>query len=273
VSAAPDDQTSPQLVADGSGGAIIVWTDMRNLATSGIDIFAQRLDSAGVPQWDANGVQVTGDADQFNAQVAPDGNGGVIVAWEDDRNGFSDVFAQRLDGSGALLWAFDGAPVSQAADNQSVPQLIPDGSGGAIVAWQDFRSGSAADIYAQRIDSAGRTLWTLDGAPVSAAPGDQLNQRLVADGSGGAIIVWEDDRSGSFYHVFAQRMNRAGVPQWATDGLAIAFAENQVLSGQLLPQLVSDGSGGAVIVWTDDRNNAATVTDIYAQGVTADGTQ
>jgi hypothetical protein len=63
------------------------------------------------------------------------------------------------------------------------------------------------------------------------------------------------------------------VPQWATDGVAIAFAENQVLSGQLLPQLVSDGSGGAVIVWTDDRNNAATVTDIYAQGVTADGTQ
>jgi hypothetical protein len=55
--------------------------------------------------------------------------------------------------------------------------------------------------------------------------------------------------------------------------VAIAFAENQVLSGQLLPQLVSDGSGGAVIVWTDDRNNATTVTDIYAQGVTADGTQ
>src|SRR5262249_15101644 len=73
VSTGPDDQTSPQLVADGSGGAIIVWTDMRNIATSGIDIFAQRLDSAGVSQWDANGMQVTGDANQFNAQVAPDG--------------------------------------------------------------------------------------------------------------------------------------------------------------------------------------------------------
>jgi hypothetical protein len=197
----------------------------------------------------------------------------VIVAWEDDRNGFSDVFAQRIDGSGALLWAFDGAPVSLASGNQGAPQLVPDGSGGAIIAWQDFRSGTTADIYAQRVDSSGRALWTLDGAAVATAPGDQLNQRLIADGSGGAIIVWEDDRSGTFYHVFAQRMDRAGVAQWPTDGVAIALAENQVLSGQLLPQLVSDGTGGAIIVWTDDRNNATSVTDIYAQGVTADGTR
>ena len=45
------------------------------------------------------------------------------------------------------------------------------------------------------------------------------------------------------------------------------------MSGQLAPQLVSDGTGGAIFVWTDDRNNATTVTDIYAQGVTADGTR
>jgi hypothetical protein len=163
--------------------------------------------------------------------------------------------------------------VSTADGNQSAPQLIPDGSGGTIIAWQDFRTGFIADIYAQRVSSTGMPLWTANGAAVSAAPGDQVNQQLVADGSGGAIVVWEDNRSGSLYHVFAQRMDRAGVPHWPQDGIAISMTENQVLSGQLLPQLVSDGSGGAIITWTDDRNNATTSTDIYAQGVTADGTQ
>jgi hypothetical protein len=36
---------------------------------------------------------------------------------------------------------------------------------------------------------------------------------------------------------------------------------------------VSDGAGGAIFVWSDDRNDASTLTDIYAQGVTADGTR
>ncbi|HZF19856.1 MAG TPA: IPT/TIG domain-containing protein [Burkholderiales bacterium] len=273
VSTASDDQISPRLVSDGSGGAIIVWTDMRNMATTGIDVYAQRVDSAGAPQWDTNGVAVTSDANQFNPQVVPDGAGGAIIAWEDDRNLFSDVFAQRLDSAGTPLWDFGGVAVSTADGNQSAPQLIPDGGGGAIIAWQDFRTGFVADIYAQRVSSRGMPLWTANGAAVSAAPGDQINQQLVADGSGGAIVVWEDNRSGSLYHVFAQRIDRAGVPHWPQDGIAISMTENQALSGQLLPQLVSDGSGGAIITWTDDRNNATTSTDIYAQGVTADGTQ
>jgi len=86
-------------------------------------------------------------------------------------------------------------------------------------------------------------------------------------------MLWEDNRSGTFYHVFAQKFDRAGVPQWSTDGIAVSFDENQVTSGLLVPQLVSDGTGGAIVVWSDDRNDASTSTDIYAQGVTAEGTR
>jgi hypothetical protein len=273
VTTDPADQSGPQLVPDGSGGAIIVWTDMRNAATLGVDVYAQRIDGTGAPLWAANGVAVTGAFDQTNPQVAPDGSGGAIVVWEDDRNGSSDIFAQRLDGTGAALWDVGGVPVTTAAGDQFAPEIVPDGSGGAIVAWQDFRNGITADIYAQRVDALGRTLWTANGAAVSTVAGDRTNQQLVADGSGGAIVVWEDNRSGTFWHVFAQKFDRAGVPQWSTDGIAVSFAENQVTSGQLVPQLVSDGTGGAIFVWTDDRNDPSTMTDIYAQGVTADGTR
>ncbi len=38
---------------------------------------------------------------------------------------------------------------------QDAVAMIPDGSGGAILAWDDQRSGLSYDIYAQRIDSLG----------------------------------------------------------------------------------------------------------------------
>jgi len=48
-------------VSDGAGGAIITWTDHRLGASS--DIYAQRVDAAGVRKWivsgDSNGVAIT----------------------------------------------------------------------------------------------------------------------------------------------------------------------------------------------------------------------
>jgi hypothetical protein len=268
VSNAAGDQSGPQIVADGSGGAIIAWQDNRN---GDFDVFVQRLNGAGVPQWAANGVAVTGADDQINPHLVSDGAGGAIIAWEDFRNSTligTDIFAQRVNGAGLLQWGPAGRPVSTAAGDQFAPQIVADGSGGAIIAWQDTRGGSM-DVYAQRLNSFGQPLGTFDGVAISAEAGDQTGQQLIADGSGGAIIAWEDRRSGTVAHIYAQRVDHACVPQWATNGVAVSLAANS----QLAPQLVSDGGGGAIIAWQDDRNEATTSNDIYAQGITADGTQ
>ncbi len=58
-------QASPRIVSDGTGGAIIVWQDERNPLTTGIDIYAQRIDSNGNFLWDPDGVAIsTADDDQ-----------------------------------------------------------------------------------------------------------------------------------------------------------------------------------------------------------------
>ena len=44
--------------------------------------------------------------------------------------------------------------ISTASGNQQSPQLASDGGSGAIIAWQDYRSGSEWDIYAQRVNLA-----------------------------------------------------------------------------------------------------------------------
>ncbi|MGI8905008.1 MAG: hypothetical protein ACR2IE_00765 [Candidatus Sumerlaeaceae bacterium] len=101
VSTAANVQLSPQIAADGAGGAIITWTDSRS---GDYDIYAQRYDAAGAPQWTANGVAVSTAAnDQLFPQIAADAAGGAIITWPDFRSGANyDIYASRLNSSGML---------------------------------------------------------------------------------------------------------------------------------------------------------------------------
>lgn len=127
-----------------------------------------------------------------------------------------------------------------------------------LVVWEDWRAGDAqTDIYAQLIDNtSGFPLWDADGIPVCTATGDQRNPRVVYDTLGGAIIVWEDFRTGYGYsELFAHRLILAsGVldPAWSgtPDGVSVCVGTGASASH---PRIVGTGEG-AYIVWEDARN-------------------
>ncbi|MCK4597566.1 hypothetical protein KAU04_05975, partial [bacterium] len=121
---------------------------------------------------------------------------------------------QRADAGDNILWPANGVPICTAANHQNKPQLVADGSEGAIITWQDQRSGSYYDVYAQRVDANGDTLWPADGVPICTAVNSQYGPQLVGDGSGGAIIAWNDYRSGSYYDVYAQGVDANGDTLW-----------------------------------------------------------
>jgi hypothetical protein len=173
------------------------------------------------------------------------------------------VVGVRADG--ILPWQTNGVPLSAAPYGQFDPKAVSDGGGGAIIAWQDFRTGTNRDIYAQRVNGAGQVQWTPDGVPVVTALGDQQAPAITTDGQGGAIIVWQDKRNGTDFNIFAQRVLSNGVPLWTTNGITICDASGT----QDYPQVASDGQGGAVIVWEDNRSSD--YYEIYAQRVSANG--
>lgn len=258
ISAAANSQLSPQLVSDGSGGAIIVWQDHRNATT---DLYAQRVNGAGAVQWGADGAAVTTAPDaQQSAALVSDGAGGAIIVWQDHRAGTnSDIYAQRIGGDGSVLWGADSLAISTAAGNQQFPQLVSDGAGGAIAVWQDRRSGTDK-IYAQRVNGAGTLQWSPDGVPLSTTANSQTSPQLIPDGAGGAIVVWQDGTD-----IDAQRVNGAGAVQWNADGVALSAASDI----QSFPQIIPDGSGGAIVAWSDRRNGAD--YDLYTQRVNSAG--
>lgn len=258
VCAADDRQVSPQIVSDGAEGVIIAWLDRRGGVD--MDLYGQRLDPSGASVWDPDGIVICAEAENRRGhRVMPDGSGGAILAWEDSRSGQWDIYAQRIDAGGTGLWQMGGVPVCDLMGNQTGIAMVADGSWGVVVAWTDGRRGQE-DIYAQRIDANGNMIWEGGGAPVCAQEHRQGEAQLIGDGSGGAIVAWQDYRSGSRHQVFAQRVNAYGRTLRPAGGTPVCEAS----SNQTEPRIVGDGSGGAVVIWLDQRGEDA---DIFAQRV------
>ena len=197
-----DDQTTPAMISDGHGGAIVAWYDNRDGSAS--DIYAQRLNAAGVAQWNSNGVALcTAGGWQGSPVIASDGAGGAIVAWEDQGGGASKVYAQRVSGAGIPLWTANGVGLCMVGGDQGHLAIAPDLAGGAIVAWEDGRGGSAgSDIYARRVDGSGNPQWSSNGVAVCTVAGDQRAPVIVSDAAGGAIVGWVDYRSTYEPHIY-----------------------------------------------------------------------
>ncbi|MBD3220303.1 hypothetical protein GF314_03595, partial [bacterium] len=166
----------------------------------------------------------------------------------------------------ATGWGEDGGAICQVVHSQINPEIVADGHGGAIVAWEDRRDGDL-DVYAQRVNASGHTLWLDDGIPVCTIDADQEAIALVADQTGGVFLAWCDWR-GPDLDIYAQRLSSAGEPMWTDHGILVCGADYS----QTNPVMVSDGSGGVIIAWTDHRGIAdEQSTDIYVQRLNAGG--
>lgn len=273
-------QNDPAIASDGVGGAYLVWADPR---TGSSDIYALRLVSGGLaPGWPADGRGVcTAAGEQLNPVVVGDGAGGALVAWSDLRGSSEDVYVQHLLAGGTVdgAWAANGALLSGAAQQQAFPTIVSDGSGGALVAWEDGRNGGALtsqkDLFAGHMTALGLpdTAWTVNGELLALVPGfDQVSPQAVSDLNGGAIVTWLDARNGTS-DLYAMRILADGTlaPGWTADGVEVV----NTVGEQARPVLVTDGAGGAIIAWQDGRDTSSfpTNTDIFALRLLANGTR
>jgi len=224
---------------------------------------------------------VVGDEEQ--PVVATDGSNGAIIVWSALNDTHVNLFARRVFASGELdpAWPVSGralltdaAALLTAASGQSLAVIVADGAGGAIVAWQDGRSPESAggfDIYAQHVLASGTVdpAWPANGRLLSTAPGRQaFRPNIAADGAGGAIVAWTDLAASGFADVYAQHVLNSGVidPAWPAAGVALVLSPLD----QFFSEIVTDGSGGAIVTWIDDRAPANSA-DIFAQRVLNSG--
>ena len=327
IVAHPADQSQQVMAWDSAGGAIIAWRDARVPPTDTVSvwlegetvIYAQRVLSSGHFLWEADGIPVVDltrpISEEFYLHSRPvivaDGVGGALIGFLNDAGNPPGVYVQRLDGQGDMVWrdryrygheianmdenlmdylvmASDGAEgavvvwglytdkggrlyaqrVDQHGDkswDKSVPLftnyqndtlfeplIVPDGSGGAIIVWSDFRSGPAAGIYAQRLDQDGDKLWGVDGVPVVLSTTDNADFNpqvgIAADGLGGVFVTW-DSRIAGRTRVYAQYLDQHGAHRWPSSVLLSDHTEPETTADSGLPVITQDGADGVYVVW------------------------
>ena len=93
--------------------------------------------------------------------------GAIIARGRYPETFISDIYAQRVDSHGNVLWMKDGVfSICSAPENQNRPRIISDGAGGAIITRHDGEAVLVIlDVYAQRIDGDGNVQWAKDGIP------------------------------------------------------------------------------------------------------------
>jgi hypothetical protein len=211
--------------------------------------------------------------------IVSDGSGNFFIVYLLLASSTYDIYLQKIDSNGQLLLSSNGVAVSTASGDQGAGfpeqgdgdavQAISDGSGGLFIVWSDDRNGGVnSDIYAQRVNSSGTSLWDSNGKAIIATSNSDIWFHMISDGSTGFIVATETRESGlSNIDILAQKVNSSGTLQWGSGTSTTPLTVSTTGSLQIHPQCVSDGSGGAIIMWT----YLATTWDIVGRRVSSAG--
>jgi PKD repeat protein len=148
---------------------------------------------------------------QQNIQIAynPDDNEFLLV-WQDYRNGNNwDIYAQRLDGDGALLG--DNFVINSSSYHQDVPHVIyAPGQDRFLVAWRHYTSASQYDLYGQRLSGTGDIVGSAFAIATGPASTLQTPTDIVYNSqSNQFLVLWQDGRSGKL-HVWGRHVSLTG---------------------------------------------------------------
>jgi hypothetical protein len=237
----------PCLCDDGLGGVIIAWQQYE----AGVrHVRVQRVDSAGVTRWGAAGVRAcTLSTTQAARACSAVGESRFVVGWFGGAGTWQHR-AQMFDLVGNRLWGLAGMPVSGGFSSGSGSVGLPAGSAGQTAwIWTENRTG-VEDLFAQKLDSTGARCWDSDGVWLGTSDASGFRGfSATVDGNGGAIASYSLYRSQLNWDIYAQHVDSAGNLCWSDTGLAVCPGSNNVTS----PVAVSDGDGGAIVAWKDDR--------------------
>lgn len=246
------DQTFPQNVFGTTPPfEYIVWLDERDGNT---DIYAQKINpNTGAPMWSPE-IKVNVFNGSASIQNKPrlyiDPSEDLNFVWQDNRNGHNDIFAQKMDKNGNIIW---GSDIKINSDSTATEQINPSFSISSStpfymhVVWQDQRNGNY-DIYAEKYDSSGAKIWTNDIKINSdAGTAIQENPVITEDHDGNYYIVWQDSRNGTS-DIYMQKINGDGNKLIAFD-----VRINSVTSGeQEHPDIYINAQGYLVVVYQDN---------------------
>ena len=266
VAVKPDDQVQPKIRPTPDGGCYISWfdNDPSGNPPFGYDVFLQRLDANGVPQWAAGGIRFAdlgmSSTQDYGLDVDADGN--ALLAFLDDRNpkGIA-VTVMKVDPTGVQHWGPKGRQAGKGQDFKGNPKIAATSDGFVVAGWINGNN-----LTFQKMDANGKRQWGVAGATIVAPVGLTYSMADLHAGDGGSAIVSFVSAAGFTgpKHLLANKLSTTGTLLWGDSHVAV-FDGGSLQFGNF-PSFVTDGAGGAVFGWYETSPLQSRAQHIRADG-------
>jgi Ca2+-binding RTX toxin-like protein len=251
-------QTDPAIAALPGGGFVVTWTSaFQQGFSSGLDVYAQRYDAAGVTQGPEFLVNFVTPFNQSDPAITALPDGGFVITWTStaQEGGSTGVYARRYDVAGVAQVGEFRVNTTTVSD-QGSPAITALSSGGFLVTWtSNLQDGSSTGVYAQRYDGAGvaqRTEFRVNTTTQS----EQRSAAITALPNGDFAVTWSSFALDESFNVYAQHYDAVDNPIAATATLIGDANKNTInasgprfslLDGGVGADTLTGGSGNETI--------------------------
>lgn len=144
------DYTDKQIVTDGVGGVVVLWTQKVTHGNQPQKIYAQRLNQNGAKQWGASGKELTTMFGlYYMSEILFDNNSFVYSFTQSDDE---DVYIQKLDINGNLQWG-TGTKINDGVGDYD-GKIFKDGAGYLVALAEEYEFNNGNDegtrLYLQK---------------------------------------------------------------------------------------------------------------------------
>ncbi len=283
-------QREIRLTNDGLNGCVIVWLDERpnmygSAEAPNEDVYAQYLNSEGIPQWMGNGMPIAAQPGSQTFITANVNNNRIMLAWIDSRKGSYPIYTIILNRNGTPITGFTASGRELVGDingNINKNSIIPLGKTRFANFWVDGRFSQYGNRVYYEVSafstSATDSVWNItapNGTPVSIDSTNTITQDgtliysdliTVATPDSGAIVIYLNIVNGH-YTMRAQRISYNGNRMWGHFGV-------EVCAQVTAPDYFSgapDGSGGAYFAYTIAGGAPDYYNEVHCQHIDANG--
>lgn len=208
-------------------------------------------------------------------------DGGYFVIWEDQRNNAGtkqDIYAQKYDAAGNRLWAEDGIPIANTANNEhytfSSNQdyrnrsfVATDSAGGFYICYSDDSVSNYVweRVMVQHVRPNGSKVFPTGNILArSGAANLQMAAQIIPDGNKGFFIGYKQVSGNDYIHVYCYR-DENGVLVYYGGG---RMNENGMQTSSIAPcgiktDVVYPGTNiGEYAIWSDLQGGCHVLMDM-----------
>ena len=259
VANSADYETAPAIAINENDEIVVVWVS--NVTPT--KIYMQKFNlTTGAKIWGSDINIISSANNVYAPRISLGESNHVYVTWVDDSGTDKNAMVEKFDDNGTAVWAAQNVNLTNSNKDQYDPDVYYR-NGFFYASWTDKRENNE-DIYAQKYNSNGLTLWTEDlRVSINIDTSAQNKPSLLINSLDNPFATWSDYRDSSS-NIYATKFgdpsagtNKANVPLAITGTKKIG--ENPVILKNVY-YYTTDSSGEAILNVETDSPGGYTIT-------------